>query len=457
MKTLLLELELFFGERSAWLLLTAFVAALAYGAYNADAVGEAARADAKSLLNATAEREAELRTLLERSPIEARQVARQPSVAQLPPAPFAALAVGQSDLLPAHERLSVFRAEQPSAARTELENPSRLSAGRFDLAFVLIWLLPLFLLAAAYDLCAGDREAGTLRMVLAQGTSPRTWIARRALARGAPFLCCASAAVAWASSSSQADDIAARLGLAVLLIVAYGLFWLAVAALVNTFARSAAAAATAAGAAWVLLVLVLPTLLNVVVESLHPSPSRAELVAEAREAAADAERRGNELVSSFYRDHPELAPPGLQADMLSRMMAVQDEVGRAMEPVKARFAQASLEQQREVERWRFASPAIAANEALTDLAGTGYWRHRAFQEQVDAFKEQLLAFYEPKFHKRQPIVAADLVDLPRFEFEEEPRAEWSRRTGSSAGGILGLAAAVTLGAAARLSPRRLAA
>lgn len=457
MKSWLLELELYFGERSAWVLLATFVAALAYGVHNADAVGDAARADAKSLASAAAERDAELRKLLERAPVEPRQVARQPSVAQLPPAPFAALAVGQSDLLPAHERLSVFRAEQPSAARTELENPGRLLSGRFDLAFVLIWLLPLFLLAAAYDLCAGDREAGTLRMVLAQGASPRLWIARRALARGAPFLCCASAAVAWASRSSQADDVGARLGLAVLVILAYGLFWLAIAALVNTFARSAAAAATAAGAAWVVFVLVMPTLLNVVVESLHPSPSRAELVAEAREASADAEKRGNELISSFYKDHPELAPPGMQADVLSRMLAVQDEVGRAMEPVKARFAQASLEQQREVERWRLASPAIAANEALTDLAGTGYWRHRAFQEQVATFKQQLLAFYEPKFHKRQPIVAADLGQLPRFEFEEEPSAAWIGRVGKGAGGILGLAAAVMLGAAVRLSPRRLAA
>jgi ABC-2 type transport system permease protein len=226
---------------------------------------------------------------------------------------------------------------------------------------------------------------------------------------------------------------------------------------VNTFARSAATAATALGACWILFVLVLPTLLNLVVESLHPTPSRAELVAEARAAASEAEKRGLELVSSFYKDHPELAPPGLQADMLSRYLAVQDEVGRAMAPVKQRFDSALLEQQRVVERWRFLSPAIAANEALTDLAGTGYWRYRAFEQQVAEFKQRVLAFYEPKFHRREPLQKSDLPHIPSFSFVEEPRASWTTRVNLGLVGILALTLLATLAAGARLSPTRLAA
>jgi len=457
MNSFLLELKLFFGERASVLLLVVFGALLFHGLRNGQAADERARTQAAELRQAEQQWGDEVQGVLAVREVDARQVAQRPSIALLPPAPLTALAIGQSDLSPAHAEVSVFRAETPAATRTELENPSRLMAGRFDLAFVLIWLFPLLLLAAVYDLCAGDREAGTLRMVLAQGASPRAWMLRRALARGLPLITLATLATVFAGEHGDAREADERAGYAARVVIAYGLFWLALAALVNTFARTAATAATALGASWVVFVLVLPTLLNLVVESLHPSPSRAELVAEARAAASEAEKRGLELVSSFYRDHPELAPPGLQADMLSRHLAIQDEVGRAMAPVKQRFDSALHEQQRVVERWRFLSPAIAANEALTDLAGTGYWRQRAFEQAVTAFKERVLAFYEPKFHRREPLQKADLPHIPSFSFVEEPRASWTTRVNLGLVGILALTLLATLAAGVRLSPTRLAA
>ena len=456
MKSFALELKLLFADRATWILLAVFGATLAYGLANGQRAGRSARENAQAIEKDASEWQKQVRQVLERQSLDPRQVAGRPTSALLPPAPVPALAVGQSDLLPSHEQILLWRLEKPSEGRAELENPSRLLAGRFDLAFVLVWLLPLFLLAAAYDLCAGDREAGTLRMVLAQGVAPRRWIAVRALARGTPVLALAVAATLYAGASSDAPDAAARGALAALVAVAYGLFWLAVAALVNGFARSAAAAATALGSAWVFFVLVLPTLLNVVVESLHPSPSRAELVAEARAAAAGAEKRGNELVSSFYRDHPELAPPGMQADMTSRMLAVQDEVGRAMEPVKERFDAAILGQQKVVDRWRFASPAIAMHEALTDLAGTGYWRNEAFRTQVAAFKQTVEDFYAPRIHGNKPITKADLAAFPRFAFAEEPDSSWQSRVSTSIVGKLVFALLLLVVAFQRLSARGLA-
>ncbi|MCP3920170.1 MAG: DUF3526 domain-containing protein [bacterium] len=457
MKLLFLELRLFFAGQATWVVLLVFAGSLIYGSGNGRRAGEARRASAETIEQQNRDWMKQVSDALEVQAIAPRQIASRPTTALLPPAPVPALAVGQSDLLPAHEMISLFRLEKPSEGKAELENPARLMAGRFDLAFVLVWLFPLFLLAAAYDLCAGDREAGTLRMILAQGTRPWLWMGRRALARGAPVLVLAVGATLAAGTMDAAEGTGMRVVLAATVVFAYGLFWLAIAALINAFARSAAAAATAAGTAWVVFVLVLPTLLNVVVESLHPTPSRAELVAESRAAAGAAEQRGNELLSSFYRDHPELAPPGMQVDMVSRVLAVQEEVGRAMDPVRQRFANAFLEQQRMVDIWRYASPAIVMHEALADLAGTGYWRHRTFQDQIATFKNELHGYYSPKFHKRLPLTKADLADFPAFEFVEEDSARWTRRVTTGMAGILVLAALVGVAAALRLRPSRLAA
>lgn len=455
MKLFARELRLLLRDRAAWALVLLFAGVLAYALWNGADLARRQRDTARAIEQSTAAFDKQVREVLGVQAIDPRQLARQPLTASFTPAPLPLLASGQADLAPMHESVSLFRLEQPSDARVEIENPSRLLAGRFDLAFVLVWLFPLFLLALAYDLIAGDRESGTLRMVLARGVAPWKWIAVRAIARGAPVLALALAATLLSGWSADAA-VGARLAFACAVVLAYGLFWLAVAALVNGFAKSAASAASAAGAAWVGIVLVIPTWLNVLVESLHPMPSRAELVASAREASGDAERRGNEVLNSFYKDHPEWMPPGMQADFMQQLLAQQDEVGRAIDPVRERFAAELRDQQSMVETWRFLSPAIATHEALTDLAGTGYWRTEAFRAQVAAFKQRVEDFYAPRIHGNKPITKDDLAALPRFTFAEEPDAAWQGRVLASIAGKLGLVMLVLLIALRRISARVLA-
>ena len=450
-----LELRLAARERSTRILLFLFAGVLLYGLLSGS--GPARRHDAAGakLTQASAEWMGLLRDHLKREPVDPRAVASQGSVAVLPPAPLPALAVGLSDLAPGHESFVLWRLDSPAGTPDELENPSLLLAGRFDLAFVLVWLYPLFLLALVYDLSAGDRETGTLRMALAQGIVPWRWVARRALARALPVLALALLSVLASGLGAGGDGVPARLALALAVTAAYGLFWTSLAAAVNSVARQAAGAAMTLGAAWVLLVLVAPTLLNVAVESFHPTPSRPELAAASRKAQGDAEKRGGEILTSFYQHHPELAPPGEQADLARITLTVQDEAARAVAPVRERFERQLARQQAAVGRWRFLSPAIAAHEALTDLAGTGYWRHREFREQVGGFKRAVAAYFAPKIHRGEAFTSADYDRMPRFVFREEPAGAWLARVIAGLAGIL--ASGVALGAWAwwRLRPVRL--
>lgn len=450
-----LELRLLARERAAWVLLALFAAALAYGIWNGSHLAQRHHEVAAALTRDAEQFQTQLRDVLGKQAVDPKAVAGRGMTAVLPSAPLPLLATGQSDLSPGHENVVLWKLAAPADTRSELANPSHLMAGRFDLAFVLVWLYPLFLLALGYDLMAGDREAGTLRLALAQGIAPWRWLARRAFARALPMLALAALATLAAGLLGGSGDTATRLALALAVVLAYGLFWVALAVAVNAVARSAAGAATALGAAWVLLVLVVPTLLNVTVETLYPTPSRPELVAAGRKASGEAEKRGGELLNTFYRDHPELAPPGQQADYAAQLITVQSEVGRAVEPVREKFDAQLARQQAAVGRWRFLSPAIAAHEALTDLAGTGYWRHRGFREQVNAFKQTVADFYSPKIHRRESLTLADLDRLPRFQFREEPAALWLVRVGVGLAGMLALASALAVWAWRSLRPARL--
>ena len=453
-----LELKMMARERAAWLLLALFAGALLYGYRNGDQLAERNREAAETALQGSEELQSNIRRHLSEEgnaiPVGGRGgIAMVGFLAQLPPAPMPVLATGQSDLVPASENVILMRLATPVGKRSEIENPSHLLAGRFDLAFVLTWLFPLFLLAFLYDLMAGDRETGTLRLALSQGISPVGWLCRRALARALPVMALALAATALAG----ADGLGLRLGAALAVIAIYGLFWATLAVAINAVANSAATAAASLGAAWVAIVLVAPTLLNLAAESLYPTPSRPELVAASRQASGEAEKLGDELIDSFYKEHPELAPPDKRADYWAMKLTEQEEVARKVAPVLDKFENQLTRQQQTVGRWRFVSPAIVTHEALTDIAGTGYWRHQSFRKQVKEFKQDISDFYTPKAHRREPLVLADIEKMPTFSFVEEQDSEWLDRVGRGLAGILAFSALVGAWALFSLRPRRLGA
>ena len=74
-------------------------------------------------------------------------------------------------------------------ATTEIENPNRLLAGRFDLAFVIVFLYPLLILTLSYNMLSAEQEQGTLALTLSQPVSLRTLVSGKVLLRALVLLC----------------------------------------------------------------------------------------------------------------------------------------------------------------------------------------------------------------------------------------------------------------------------
>ena len=76
----------------------------------------------------------------------------------LPPTGLAALSVGQSDIQLNYLPVSLATTLDVTK-NLELENPVNLMTGSFDIAFVVIFLLPIFILAMSYDLLSSEKGA----------------------------------------------------------------------------------------------------------------------------------------------------------------------------------------------------------------------------------------------------------------------------------------------------------
>lgn len=357
-------------------------------------------------------------------PREARTVGNNKGTryAVLPPGPLATLAIGQSDLYPYYFKVSTLN-KQTFIHNNELENPTNLLVGRFDFAFVILYLFPLAILALSYNLISGERDDGTLAMLLAQPVGLDTLILGKVLLRGGVVITLAVvlSLVGAAAGEWVAEGFWLRLGLWTVVTALYGIFWFALAVAINAAgARSATNAVTLIGL-WLLFVVLIPAAVNVAVTTASPVPSRVELIQAMREASSAANAQGSRLLARYYEDHPELVPARVDPGSFAlRSTAVREEVDRAIAPVLERYDRQLLGQQNLVERYRFLSPAILAQQVLGDLAGTGLERYRYFLDQVDRFHQTWQDFFVPRIFRRQAVRAADIDRLPVFRFREEP-------------------------------------
>jgi len=345
--------------------------------------------------------------------------------AVLPATPLATLAAGQSDLLPSV--LPLAPASLPSlAGGSEPENPHRLMIGRFDAAFAIVFFVPLVIIALTYALLAGERERGTLAMLLAQPLTLRSLFAAK-LAPRVLLVLGLLGVLAALFMLTVPGGAGPRLALWLAVALAYTAFWFALSATVIVRSGSTATHAVTLAAAWLALTMLLPAAINLAVKTLAPMPSRIELILALRAATDSATAQRSRLLGAFYEDHPELssAGGGGAGDFVTLQLVTNQRVEQDLAPVLSRYQDQLAIQQALVDRLQFLSPALLAETALAESAGTGLARHHWFFAQALAHHAELRAFFDPRALRKEKFTAWD--DVPPFRFVEEPFADVAAR------------------------------
>lgn len=343
-----------------------------------------------------------------------------PFRAGLPTAPLAALSAGQAETYPPAASISPFANPHAifDAHSAGLENPAVLGAGRFDLAFVITFLLPLLLIAATYDFWSRDVENGSARLQLAQPVKPGMLIWTRAAMRGAMLLVPATLiATALLFFINPRDP--AGLALFALIVFAYGSFWIVLTAAINLFARSSTTAALAAGTAWLTIVMLIPASADAAIDLAAPAPSAIAQSNAVRAAALEVRAANAEAAKAAAAEKGNRAYP---ASLWHSRREIQQRNAR-LAPLYQDHAAAASRHRAFADTARFVSPAVVAQDALDRIAGTDASRALAFQDQARAFAgtTRALAFDWMDRERLMTLADYDGNTLPRFAFAEPPR------------------------------------
>lgn len=343
-----------------------------------------------------------------------------PRVAAMEPQPMAFVSTGQADLFTHYVKPTVA-GDDFTLNFTEMTSPVQLLFGSFDLAFVIVYLLPLLIIAFSYNVLSAEKESGSIRLLAAQPIILQKWVMQKLGLRFFWMAVLVVVTLVLAFLLIGIDIItqaASFLGVLALVLV-YMLFWFALAFLVNLQAGNSAKNAVALIGLWVVFVLFVPSVLNQLGNTFYPMPSRTLMINEMRNLKAEVSEKQDEILDNFLRDHPEYAlnDTAQSRGFYHRYMASQRLIKQELASVVKAYEEQLQKQQDWVGRFKWISPAIIAQESLNRFAGTSTEDYEDFRKQVIAFAETWRGHLIPFLYNNRDFSQKDYPNLPEFDYQ----------------------------------------
>jgi hypothetical protein len=321
-----------------------------------------------------------------------------------PPPSLAGAAIGQASLRDVIWHATTTGAEP---ALEVFENGQTLAAGHFDLALVMVFALPLLILFA-------PRHDAVL---LALGP---TVSLIGILVSGAPL---------------ASSDTWLRTAFWLLLTAVYGYLWLALRRHLSHYWM--------AGVAYIVLVAVLPGVTLLIAGLVAPPPSRVVLAQRMQSALSPVMTRNSRALAPFYESHPEFVEGGRSPSDYDQLRLQADTEQRAVvAPLIAEADESARSHRSIVKVLAVLSPASIFHLALLETSGTGTSRQEAFETNASEFGQRWSAAVKAKLGR--PLLPADLDQLPRFQYAEQPLAGWLMPSALGLAALLAWAGALTL-------------
>ena len=336
-----------------------------------------------------------------------------------PPSPQAFAAIGQRDLQPQALRVRLLGLHS-QLYESEAINPELAMPGRFDFAFVLVFLAPLFVIALMHDLVSSEREAGRLRLLASLPAAADTWRRRVGLRYGLVWL---ATLLPLAGGALAAGAPLAGFAAIALVATLYLAFWFGLASWVAARARTSSSSAAILLACLVGLTMILPTLADAAIARLSPVSKGVELALAQRQAVHSGwDIPKPETFEKFFRTHPEWKDtPPVEGRFHWKWYYAMHQAGD--DAVGADVAQYRASMQAR-ESWTahvgLVLASVNVQVLLHRLADTDLAAQLAYQDRIAAYHTQLRRFFYPYLFEERAMTRADLAQLPRYEHVAAP-------------------------------------
>jgi ABC-2 type transport system permease protein len=324
----------------------------------------------------------------------------------------AGLCLGQRDLFPVYYGFNVTDlARQVNTA--ELANPMKLLTGNFDLSYVFVFLFPLLVVALFYNLYAGEKEGGTLSLLLSQSIPLNRILVFKGFVR---------LLIVWALAITLLGLGFILQGISwldngfiflqwLLIIMGYGLFWsILMWGIIRTRFGSSLSAMVGLGV-WLILTLITPALLNLIVLAKEPLPNRSEMVHALRNLNDQNWENPKSFVwDRFYKEYPHYNDRDT-ADFTKWYYASFTLLDQEASTLKQQFEEQVIKRNALLDKWEWLAPAAMVHEQLSAVSQTDRKSHIRFVDEVYAYHRGLKKLYYDHIFSDEQFSLNDLKSL----------------------------------------------
>ena len=323
------------------------------------------------------------------------------------PAEAAFLAIGQRDLSPWMLRIRALALEG-QIHESDNFNPELSLAGRFDYAFVIAFVLPLFIIVLLYDVYAAERDAGRVAMLTATAARPgRVWLARvLVLASGAALACLLPLWLLGLVFGAGAGNLLSVTAV----VLANVVFWTLVTCALAFGRWAASVNAAVLTGIWLVLALLVPLAGKIMIDRTVPGVDGARISLLQRETVNGA------WDLPFYASHPEWAhsAPIDEPFHWKWYYAFQQMGDEAAEPLSRAYREAIRERDALTGQVAWLSPPVAVLRAIQNIAETDMASALEYEMRIRDYHAQIRHFFYPLLFEEVPFERKNLEGFPVF-------------------------------------------
>jgi len=194
---------------------------------------------------------------------------------------LAGLSIGQRDISPSIQRVNIRNLEEQKY-NAKLANPVYQLIGNLDFSFVLIYFIPLIIIALCYNIISEEKEGGTWALALSQSGNIKGMIRTKLLIRFVSILAVLAVLLVFAKFYLNIP-LDKKYAAFCLISITYVSFWFAVAWWIISLHLGSSKNALALLTIWVLLNVVAPATISGIISMTYPMPEAFETVVKSRD------------------------------------------------------------------------------------------------------------------------------------------------------------------------------
>ena len=314
------------------------------------------------------------------------------------------------------------------------ENPVVFLFLPIDLLFFIGIVMSLLALAFSYDSISGEREQGSLKLLMSYA-APRDvvigakWIGGY-LALIVPFilsLLCGVVVVALFPTVELKPHDWMTLGFILLVSLLYLLAIYSLGLLISVRTRLASTSITVSLMLWVLLILIIPNTAPYIASQIVPVSSFVQVEKQKTQLVAEEQVKFERALEAWSEQNPEIHwghrwwanYSRMQLDHMPRVMDIQDRVNE-------QFQQSMEAQVRLAQYISRLSPFSSFAYAASDLAGTGIRDRNRFVDQLPEYRREVAEFGLNVYiaaNERNDWYSRTVEGYPLFVYEESSLSE----------------------------------